>query len=267
MAGAAFTIWAEPRRKRPPKPRTGYCACCRWTSFRACLRPIAMWCAAFGEGSYPGSPLIAARLLRAKDRLVAIEKHPEDHAALAAAFAGERGARAILGDFQRELARLLPPPERRGVMSDRSALRSRGRISCCDAHGDRCARAVRQRHHPVLVSGKGAGQNCRLGGRVLERGRPLFAESRIRHRRPAIICCRGSGAAAYRGRASRGESAVRFRRRDEEHHAVPRRGPWPRSGCARHRRHHRGAVSALNCAVKSVQPSGCGFPVQQGRKT
>jgi 23S rRNA (adenine2030-N6)-methyltransferase len=32
----------------------------------------------FGEGVYPGSPLIAARLLRAKDRLIAIEKNPEE---------------------------------------------------------------------------------------------------------------------------------------------------------------------------------------------
>jgi 23S rRNA (adenine2030-N6)-methyltransferase len=70
----------------------------------------------FGENAYPGSPLIAARLLRGKDRLIAIEKHPEEHAALAAAFAGERGARAILGDFERELPRHLPPPERRGVV-------------------------------------------------------------------------------------------------------------------------------------------------------
>jgi 23S rRNA (adenine2030-N6)-methyltransferase len=42
----------------------------------------------FGEGVYPGSPLIAARLLRTKDRLVGIEKHPEEYASLAAALAG-----------------------------------------------------------------------------------------------------------------------------------------------------------------------------------
>jgi 23S rRNA (adenine2030-N6)-methyltransferase len=70
----------------------------------------------FGAGVYPGSPLIAARLLRPKDRLVAIEKHPEEHRALKAALAGESGATAILGDFHRELPRLLPPPERRGVV-------------------------------------------------------------------------------------------------------------------------------------------------------
>ena len=38
----------------------------------------------FGEGRYPGSPLIAAKMLRRQDRLVAIEKHPEEFAALSA---------------------------------------------------------------------------------------------------------------------------------------------------------------------------------------
>jgi 23S rRNA (adenine2030-N6)-methyltransferase len=70
----------------------------------------------FGGGLYPGSPLIAARLLRAKDRLIAIEKHPEEYDALASALAGESRARVVPGDFHRELLRLLPPPERRGLV-------------------------------------------------------------------------------------------------------------------------------------------------------
>ena len=39
----------------------------------------------FGDGHYPGSPLIAATMLRRQDRLVAIEKHPEESAAAARA--------------------------------------------------------------------------------------------------------------------------------------------------------------------------------------
>ena len=70
----------------------------------------------FGEGQYPGSPLIAAKILRPKDRLVAIEKHPEEFAALAASLAGVKRARAIHGDFRGQLKTLLPPPERRGVV-------------------------------------------------------------------------------------------------------------------------------------------------------
>jgi len=70
----------------------------------------------FGEGHYPGSPLIAAKLLRPQDRLVAVEKHPEEHQGLASALADAKGARAILGDAYRELQRLLPPRERRGLI-------------------------------------------------------------------------------------------------------------------------------------------------------
>lgn len=70
----------------------------------------------FGEGVYPGSPLVAAKVLRGKDRLTATEKHPEEFEALAAALKPIKGARAVLGDGYAELKRLLPPPERRGLV-------------------------------------------------------------------------------------------------------------------------------------------------------
>lgn len=70
----------------------------------------------FGEGRYPGSPLIAARLLRCSDRLVAIEFHPEEYELLKKQFTGFRQARALHGDGYRELPRLLPPRERRAVV-------------------------------------------------------------------------------------------------------------------------------------------------------
>jgi 23S rRNA (adenine2030-N6)-methyltransferase len=70
-----------------------------------------------GEGShYPGSPLIAAALLRGQDRLVAIEKHPDEFPVLKAVLAGRRNARAEEGDGYRRLAALLPPAERRGLI-------------------------------------------------------------------------------------------------------------------------------------------------------
>ncbi|HEY0281052.1 MAG TPA: 23S rRNA (adenine(2030)-N(6))-methyltransferase RlmJ, partial [Rhizomicrobium sp.] len=68
------------------------------------------------EGTYPGSPLIAAKLLRPQDRLVAIEKHPEDAAALAVALGPFRKARAENADGYARLLALLPPPERRGAV-------------------------------------------------------------------------------------------------------------------------------------------------------
>jgi 23S rRNA (adenine2030-N6)-methyltransferase len=70
----------------------------------------------FGAGAYPGSPLIAAHFLRPGDRLIAIEKQEQEHAALVAALAGNACARVISGDSYRELTRLLPPRERRGVV-------------------------------------------------------------------------------------------------------------------------------------------------------
>jgi 23S rRNA (adenine2030-N6)-methyltransferase len=69
-----------------------------------------------GEEHYPGSPLIAAKLLRAGDRLIAIEKHPDDAKALARTLAAFRRARTMVADGYARLPALLPPPERRGLV-------------------------------------------------------------------------------------------------------------------------------------------------------
>ncbi|MBU6297983.1 MAG: 23S rRNA (adenine(2030)-N(6))-methyltransferase RlmJ [Alphaproteobacteria bacterium] len=66
--------------------------------------------------AYPGSPLIAAKLLRPQDRLVAVEKHPDDAAALTAALRPFRKARAETADGYGRLVALLPPPERRAAI-------------------------------------------------------------------------------------------------------------------------------------------------------
>jgi Protein involved in catabolism of external DNA len=66
--------------------------------------------------TYPGSPLIAARLMRVQDRLVAVEKHPEDGAALAKLLQPYAKARVEAGDGYKRLLALLPPPERRGAV-------------------------------------------------------------------------------------------------------------------------------------------------------
>ena len=67
-------------------------------------------------GAYPGSPLIAAKLLRPQDRLAAIEKHPEEAALLKQVLAPFRKARVEEGDGHARLMALLPPPERRGLV-------------------------------------------------------------------------------------------------------------------------------------------------------
>jgi len=69
------------------------------------------------DGSfYPGSPLIAAKLLRPQDRLTAIEKHPVEFAALKESLAPFRNAQAEEGDGYRRTVKLLPPPSRRGLV-------------------------------------------------------------------------------------------------------------------------------------------------------
>lgn len=69
-----------------------------------------------GPHAYPGSPLIAALGLRPGDRLVAIEKHPQDQTALARLLDGRPGVQVRDGDGYAALAALLPPPERRGLI-------------------------------------------------------------------------------------------------------------------------------------------------------
>lgn len=69
-----------------------------------------------GAGHYPGSPLLAARLIRPQDRLVAVENHPEEAAALSAVLAPFGNARAVEGDGYGRLSALLPPKERRGLI-------------------------------------------------------------------------------------------------------------------------------------------------------
>ncbi|MEY4966704.1 MAG: hypothetical protein RL274_2287 [Pseudomonadota bacterium] len=69
-----------------------------------------------GPARYPGSPLLAARLLRTQDRLTAFEKHPEEFAALKDALAPYANATVELGDGYVRAVKLLPPPLRRGLV-------------------------------------------------------------------------------------------------------------------------------------------------------
>ncbi len=65
---------------------------------------------------YPGSPMIAARLLRPQDRLMAIEKHPEEFETLKQALSPLRNAIAEQGDGYSRGIKLVPPPSRRGLV-------------------------------------------------------------------------------------------------------------------------------------------------------
>lgn len=69
-----------------------------------------------GLSHYPGSPLLVRRLLRAQDRLSALELHPEDARTLAALFAGDVQVRVMHLDGYLALGAHVPPKEKRGLV-------------------------------------------------------------------------------------------------------------------------------------------------------
>lgn len=68
-----------------------------------------------GAQAYPGSPLIAARLLRPGDALHLADLHPQEHAALQTALAGAP-ARLHARDGFEMAQSILPPTPRRGLL-------------------------------------------------------------------------------------------------------------------------------------------------------
>jgi 23S rRNA (adenine2030-N6)-methyltransferase len=71
--------------------------------------------ARYGPGAYPGSPLIAQCLLRPQDRLILMELHPAEHAALKRNLRGPNVAIHRRDGFEGALA-LSPPDPRRGLV-------------------------------------------------------------------------------------------------------------------------------------------------------
>ncbi len=68
------------------------------------------------RGFYPGSPKIAAGLLRSQDRLIANELHPDDVATLQSNMAHYKNARITKTDAYECLRANLPPAEKRGII-------------------------------------------------------------------------------------------------------------------------------------------------------
>ncbi|MDP3896329.1 MAG: 23S rRNA (adenine(2030)-N(6))-methyltransferase RlmJ [Mesorhizobium sp.] len=69
-----------------------------------------------GVRFYPGSPVLVRHLLRARDRLTAIELHPEAAFALKTRFAGDFQSRVIELDGWLALGAHVPPKEKRGLV-------------------------------------------------------------------------------------------------------------------------------------------------------
>ena len=66
--------------------------------------------------SYPGSPWLAANLLREQDTLRLVEMHPSDIELLQDNMAGDQRTKIIAGDGFKEIKALLPPASRRGLV-------------------------------------------------------------------------------------------------------------------------------------------------------
>ena len=69
-----------------------------------------------GLARYPGSPWIAAHLMRGGDRLIANELHPDDKALLETCFRHDRRVSVTGVDAGVSIKANLPPPERRGLV-------------------------------------------------------------------------------------------------------------------------------------------------------
>jgi 23S rRNA (adenine2030-N6)-methyltransferase len=67
-------------------------------------------------GLYPGSPALVEAVLRAQDRLICCELHPDDYAACRAEFRGNRQVSVHLRDGYEAMRAFLPPKERRGLV-------------------------------------------------------------------------------------------------------------------------------------------------------
>ncbi len=72
--------------------------------------------AAQGAKAYPGSPLLAAQMLRRFDRIELAELHPAEHAALTAAMPESSNTRIHHRDGLEMAKALTPPDPRRGLM-------------------------------------------------------------------------------------------------------------------------------------------------------
>ncbi len=71
--------------------------------------------AAADPACYPGSPMLALRMMRADDRLLCVELHPQAIAALKGATKGDPRVHLHKRDALEALVALVPPAEKRGV--------------------------------------------------------------------------------------------------------------------------------------------------------
>ena len=175
---------------------------------------------AHGPFIYPGSPEISRRLTRAQDRVVLIEKHPEDAALLAANMKRDQRVKVVELDGWTALKAYVPPPEKRGVVLIDPPFEEAGELA-------RMARGVtaawskwRTGIYRHVVSDQGPARHGRFCGRT---GRGPVREDAA-HRADADR--RRGRDASQRLRPDRDQSALDARRRSRTAAAMARRDAW-----------------------------------------
>lgn len=157
-------------------------------------KAIAMTERAFGDGFYPGSPLIAAFLLRPDDVLHLMEMHPEEHRALKRAMKGHDNAHVHRRDGYEGVLALSPPTPRRGlVLIDPSYEIKAEYLRVADfviALHAKWPQATIMVWYPILV----AGLHEAMVERLLAAGLPDLVRREVRFRLdPGAPGMRGSG--------------------------------------------------------------------------
>ena len=119
---------------------------------------------------YHGSPLIAARLLRPQDRLIAIEKHPEEATQLGAVLHPFRRVRVIEADGYERLTALLPPQERRALVLIDPPFEAKDEFTQCARAFAGAYRRFATGHYLIWFPVKSSAEANRFCGEVLDAG-------------------------------------------------------------------------------------------------
>lgn len=119
---------------------------------------------------YPGSPLITSLLMRPEDRLVAVEKHPEEALGLREVLHAFLRARVVEGDGYEALTGLLPPPERRGLVLIDPPFEEKNEFETCGRAFAKAYRRFATGTYMIWFPIKSWAEAERFGGEVLSAG-------------------------------------------------------------------------------------------------
>ncbi|MEM8576319.1 MAG: 23S rRNA (adenine(2030)-N(6))-methyltransferase RlmJ [Pseudomonadota bacterium] len=139
-----------------------------------------------GASAYPGSPLLAAGLLRAEDSLHIAELHPAEHAALRDTLRGT-GAKVYRADGFAQAFALCPPVPRRGLLLIDPSYEVKADYEAIPRHIAKLHRAwsvgIIALWYPVLTSGAQTGMVRALAAAFPDalRSEVAFAPARPGH--------------------------------------------------------------------------------------